>query len=154
MGRADAEVLAGGAGTRYGCGGRCRGWHERRDGFPARRGGWGGCAGGSVATAGQPRLGEATILATKLEASMRTHGIRPREGDKGLPAPLTTTSYYALRYSSIVIIFLDQIGTTNEEEGKDIGGEGRAGRFGRIYRIVTYGTYNNATVAPILIIYK
>ena len=40
---------------------------------------------------------------------MRTHGIRPREGDKGLPAPLTTTSYYAPRDSSIVIIFLDQI---------------------------------------------
>ena len=57
----------------------------------------------------EPRLGEAAILATELEASMRTHGIRPREGDKGLPAPLTTTSYYAPRDSSIVIIFLDQI---------------------------------------------
>eukprot|EP01048_Picozoa_sp_COSAG05_P001306 COSAG05_NODE_43_length_25931_cov_49.314636_19_plen_157_part_00 len=58
----------------------------------------------------EPRLGEATILATRLEASMRTHGIRPRfRGDKGLPAPLTTTSYYAPRDSSIVIIFLDQI---------------------------------------------
>ena len=55
------------------------------------------------------RLGEATILATKLEASMRTHGIRPRGGDKELPPPLTTTSDCALRDSSIVIIFLDQM---------------------------------------------